>query len=315
MHMAGAIDIFKALADDVRLRIVRSLLGAELSVAELVDVLGLPQSTVSRHLKPLRDAKLVDTRREGTSVYYRRGVLLIEGDLGKVLQERLADLPSAEADARAVRRVIDDRRQRTKAFFEKVAGKYGSLTQPGGGWPALSAALAAGFAGRDVADLGSGEGVLTLLLARFAKSVTAVDLSPKMLGEVRHAAKEAGLASRVKTAEGDLESLPLKTGSIDAAFLSQALHHAARPPAAVAEAARILRRDGQLVVLDFVKHDQEWLRDKMADQWMGFDRKDIEQWMNAAGLKPVACDVLAPASGDLRVLLAVGTKETSNVKR
>ncbi|MFH0909042.1 MAG: metalloregulator ArsR/SmtB family transcription factor [bacterium] len=306
--MSGTLDIFKALSDDVRLRIVRAVLTAELSVAELVEVLGLPQSTVSRHLKPLRDGRLVETRREGTSIYYRKGAQLADTDLAHVLDSRLKELPTAVADTAAVRRVIDHRRQRSKDFFEKVAGKYSSLTQPGGGWEALAAALAVGFAGKDVADLGSGEGALTLLLARFAKSVTAVDLSPAMLRQVKQRAKKAGVAGRVKTAEGDLESLPLKGGTLDAAFLSQALHHAARPEAAVIEAARVLRQGGHLVVLDLVRHDREWVREQWADQWLGFDSKEIEGWMREGGLRVVVVERIVGATPELAVLLVVGIK-------
>lgn len=315
MTTSATLDVFRALSDEVRLRILRALLSAELSVAELVDVLDLPQSTVSRHLKPLRDARLVETRREGTSIYYRKGAQLADTDLARVLESRLKELSTANADTAAVRRVIDQRKQRSKDFFEKVAGKYGSLTQPGGGWAALAAALAAGFAGKDVADLGSGEGALTLLLARFAKSVTAVDASPAMLREVKQRAKQASVAARVKTAEGDLESLPMKSGSLDAVFLSQALHHAARPAAAIAEAARVLKRGGMMLVLDLVRHDQEWVREQWADQWLGFEEKEVLAWMDENGLRPVAREQLAGVQADLRVLLVVGVKKTSHVER
>ena len=306
--MSSTLEVFRALSDEVRLRILRALLSAELSVAELVEVLALPQSTVSRHLKPLRDAQLVETRREGTSIYYRKGEQLADTDLAHVLESRLKELSTADADTAAVRRVIDQRRQRSKDFFEKVAGKYSSLTQPGGGWEALASALAAGFAGKDVADLGSGEGVLTLLLARFAKSVTAVDLSPAMLREVKQRAKKAGAAGRVKTAEGDLESLPMRSGSLDAAFLSQALHHAARPAAAIAEAARVLRKGGTLVVLDLVRHDQEWVREKWADQWLGFEGIELERWMRDSGLRILVTERMAGAAAELAVLICVGVK-------
>jgi DNA-binding transcriptional ArsR family regulator len=211
--MPEVIDIFRALSDEVRLRILAAVMGAELSVAELVEVLDLPQSTVSRHLKPLREAGLVETRREGTSVYYRRGALLSEPEWAPLLEKRLRALRSAVRDATAVRRVLDLRRQRSKDFFEKVAGRYETLTQPGGGWEALAAALAAGFAGQDVADLGAGEGALTMLLARFARSVVAVDQSKAMLREVREKAQRAGLGGRVKVAEGDLDgSGPARAG-------------------------------------------------------------------------------------------------------
>ena len=315
--MSNPLEIFRALADEVRLRILSALMGAELSVAELVEVLGLPQSTVSRHLKPLREAGLVETRREGTSVYYRRGALVHEPDLAPLLENRLRALRTSERDSASVRRVLDLRRQRSKDFFEKMAGRYESLTQPGGGWEALAAALAAGFAGQDVADLGAGEGALTMLLARFAKSVVAVDQSKAMLREVREKARRAGLGDRVKVAEGDFEDLPLKANSVDAVFVSQALHHAARPGHAVAAAARLLRSGGKLVILDLVRHEQDWVREQWADQWLGFEAREVQGWMEAAGLQALVTERLSGAAPDLAVLLAVGVKrgETSNIQR
>ncbi len=308
MNAPGALDLFRALADEVRLRIVHVLQSAELSVAELVDVLGLPQSTVSRHLKPLRDAGLVDTRREGTSVFYRRGAVLGEAEVAALLRAQLERWVPAQADAEAVRRVLEQRRRRSRDFFEKVAGRYGALSQPGGGWDALAAGLAAGLAGRDVADLGAGEGSLTLLLARFARSVTAVDASPAMRRELQKRARAAGRAGVVRVVEGDLEDLPLKGGSMDAVFLSQALHHAAQPERAVAEAARLLRPGGVLVVLDLVRHEQEWMREQWADQWLGFARPEVQRWLERAGLQVCAVDELPGATPDVPVLLAVGRR-------
>jgi len=302
------LELFRALADDVRLRVLGALMGGELSVAELVDVLALPQSTVSRHLKPLREAGLVTTRREGTSVYYRRDALDAEPELAALLDRRLRELPTGATDAAAVKRVLDARRQRSREFFERMAGRYGSLTQPGGGWEALAAGLAAGFSGRVVADLGAGEGALTLLLARFAKKVVAVDQSRAMLDEVRRCASERGLGSRVATAEGDLESLPLKKASVDDAFLSQALHHAARPALAVAEASRVLRPGGRLVVLDLVRHEQEWVREEWADQWLGFEPDDVAGWMKDAGLDVLAAERQGGATPEFSVMLMVGRK-------
>lgn len=308
MPGAETIDIFKALADDVRLRIVQALMGAELSVAELVLVLGLPQSTVSRHLKPLRDCSLVETRREGTSVYYRKGPALADSDLDRVLERELSRLSTAKKDAASLKRVLEQRRRRSREFFEKVAGNYGELTQPGGGWSALAAGLAAGFAGLDVADLGAGEGDLSLLLARFARSVTSVDSSPAMLREVGLRAEAMGLGRVVKVCEGDLEKLPLADGSVDAVFLSQALHHAAQPAKAVSEAARILRKGGRLILLDLDRHDQDWVREQWADQWLGFDEREIRGWFAQGGLTDVVCEKLAGAAPEFSVLLASARK-------
>jgi ArsR family transcriptional regulator len=306
--MAEVVDIFKALSDEVRLRIVRAVFGAELSVAELVSVLGLPQSTVSRHLKPLREAGLVDSRREGTSVFYRRGVALNDASLASVLERRWMEVGGSAEDAASVRRVLDARRKRSREFFDSVAGSYGTLTEPGGGWKALATALAAGFDGKDVADLGAGEGVLTLLLSRYARMVTAVDQSPRMLRLVEERAAEAGLGERVRVAEGDLEQLPLPDASFDAVFLSQALHHAGRPGQAVSEAARILRAGGLLVVLDLAAHEQEWLRDEWADVWMGFSDEDLSKWMASAGITRLSSERLAGSMAELTVLVVVGRK-------
>lgn len=308
MEHGDTIEVFKALADDIRLRLVRALMAAELSVAELVSVLGIPQSSVSRHLKPLRDSGLVETRRDGTSIYYRRGPAISGTALEQVLAKELTRLPSARQDAGAVKKVLELRRERSRAFFEKIAGKYGELTQPGGGWPALAAGLAAGFAGQDVVDLGAGEGELALLLARFAGSVTAVDQSRAMLKEVKARAAAAGLGHVVRVCEGDLESLPLEDASADAVILSQALHHAAQPAQAVSEAGRILRIGGRLIILDLLKHDQDWVREQWADQWLGFEERELGLWMASAGLSEVRVERLPAAAEAFSVLLASAKK-------
>jgi len=308
MPESQTIEVFRALADDVRLRLIQALMSAELSVAELVHVLELPQSTVSRHLKPLRDCSLVETRREGTSVYYRKGPALADTDLEKVLEGELSQLATAREDAAALKKVLELRRQRSRDFFEKIAGKYGELTQPGGGWSALAAGMAAGFSGLDVVDLGSGEGDLVLLLARFARTVTAVDQSKAMLREVALRAESVGLGNVVKICEGDLESLPLENESADAVFLSQALHHAAQPSAALSEAARILRKGGRLILLDMVKHDQDWVREQWADQWLGFEESEIRDWMKHAGLSGMKMERLPGAAPEFSVLLASAKK-------
>jgi ubiquinone/menaquinone biosynthesis C-methylase UbiE len=302
-------DIFKALSDEVRLRIVRAVGTAELSVAELVSVLGLPQSTVSRHLKPLRDRELVESRRDGTSVYYRTGPALEQVHLTQLLEEQLDEVPHNAEDRASIRRVLDLRRQKSREFFEQIAGTYGMLAEPGGGWQVLAHALALGFEGRDVADLGAGEGHLTLLLSRFAKKVTAVDLSPKMLELIMASAKDMGTVESVRVAEGDLEQLPLDDESVDAAFLSQALHHAARPAVAISEAARILRPGGTLVVLDLLSHEQEWLREQWADQWLGFKEEQLQHWMDQAGLEPVCAEQIPGSMPELSVLLMMAKKK------
>lgn len=303
------LDIFKALADESRLRILRGLSLAELSVAELVTVLDLPQSTVSRHLKPLRDNGLVEARRDGTSVYYRRGPAFADPSFAALLDQRFDQFEHAAQDAASVRRVLDLRRQQSRDFFDRMAGRYGSLTEPGGGWSALATGLAAGLSGRDVADLGAGEGALTLLLARFARHVTAVDQSSRMLRLIEERAEALRLPDRVRLVQGDLEALPLPDLGMDVCFLSQALHHAAQPAAAIREASRILKPGGSLVLLDLVQHTHEWVREQFADQWLGFDPALVRGWFQQAGLTVTYEERLTGASPELPVLLLVGSKD------
>lgn len=306
--MVDTLQTFKALADEIRLRILRCISTAELSVAELVSVLGLPQSTVSRHLKPLRDAELVEARRNGTSVYYRRGAAFADSDLTSLMDTQLNELPGAMEDRTSVRRVLDNRKKMSRDFFDQIAGSYGSLTEPGGGWQALACGLAAGFSGMTVADLGAGEGKLTMLIARFAEKVVAVDQSPRMLRLVEETAEKKGLGERVQVAEGDLEALPLASESIDVCLLSQALHHAAHPEAAIRDAARVLKPEGRLVILDLVHHEQEWVREQYADQWLGFDLNVVKEWLLGANLKMQHLERINGATPELPVLFAVGIK-------
>lgn len=307
--MSGILDIFKALADEGRLRILRAIDQAELSVAELVQALDMPQSTVSRHLKPMREAGLVASRRDGTSVYYNRGPLFRDAAFAQILTERLKEISVAHRDAAAVERVVELRRRKSREFFDEIAGRYGTLTEPGGGWQALAAGLAAGFSGKVVGDLGCGEGALSLLLARFAEKVVAFDQSEKMLSLVAEKAAEQNVRDNLDLRVGNLENLELEEGSFDALFLSQALHHTSNPEEVVRSVAKGLKPDGQMIILDLVRHEHEWAREEWADQWLGFDPLETREWLAGAGLEIRVLDSLPGATPDLAVLIAVGRKK------
>ncbi|MDZ8117442.1 ArsR/SmtB family transcription factor [Pontiella agarivorans] len=307
--MSDILDIFKALADEGRLRILRSIDQAELSVAELVQALEMPQSTVSRHLKPMREAGLVASRRDGTSVFYNRGELFRDDAFARILNERLKEISVANRDAAAVERVLDLRRRKSRDFFDEIAGRYGTLTEPGGGWQALAAGLAAGFSGKRVADLGCGEGALALLLARFAASVTAYDQSENMLQLVSEKAKEQNIGERLELKVGNLEDLDLSGDAYDAVFISQALHHTSNPEEVIEKAADGLSEGGQLIILDLDRHEHEWTREEWADQWLGFERLEIRDWLTDAGLEPMVIDSLPGSTPDLSVLIVVGIKK------
>jgi ubiquinone/menaquinone biosynthesis C-methylase UbiE len=305
------LTILKALADETRLRALRAVSMSEMSVAELVWILGVPQSTVSRHLKPLRDAQLVEARRNGTSVLYRRGPAYQDASLSGLLDRRLSELPGATQDRASVHRMLEARKAESRAFFERMAGSYESLTEPGGGWAALAQAMAVGLSGMDVADLGAGEGALSVIAARFARRVYAVDQSPAMLGEISRRAGLLSLDTNISLVSGDLEALPLPDASVDVAFLSQALHHAATPSLAIMEAARILRPGGRLVILDLASHEHEWVREQFADHWLGFTDEQLSAWCEAAGLVVRCCERVPGSSKELPVTFFFAEKHST----
>jgi ArsR family transcriptional regulator len=136
-----------------------------------------------------------------------------------------------------------------------------------------------------------------------------------MLAHIRRRAREAGLADRVRALRGDAEALPLAAAACDAVFLSQVLHHAARPPAAVAEAARVLRPGGRLIVLDLQRHEQAWVRDQLADQWLGFEPDELKRWIEAAGLGVLSLTAVTENRRDLSVLVAAARKRGAPVGR
>ncbi len=307
--MNDVLGVFKALADEVRLRILHVVGIAELSVAEMVEVLELPQSTVSRHLKALRDNGLVDFRRDGTYVYYHTGPALSDTAFAAVMKSQLNQLDLAERDRHGVDQALKRRKKKSREFFDKVAGTYSQLTEPGGGWQVLAAGLCAGFNGRVIADIGSGEGQLSLSLAAFAKKVYAIDHSSQMIRVVREQARLKGLADRLEGVEGDMEDIPLASEVVDAAFLSQCLHHANLPERAVAEAARIIKPGGMLIIMDLVSHQHEWVREELADQWLGFGEDEIRKWSMQASVEPVYFSRREGAMPHLHTLIYAGTKQ------
>ena len=198
-------------------------------------------------------------------------------------------MPGFDEEALAV--VLEKRREKTRAFFDELAGKFGRHYLPGRSWKAMAEALLALLPPVVAADLGAGEGAVAFLLARRAKKVYAVDSSPQMVEYGRRLAAERGVRN-VEYRLGDLESLPLKEASVDAAFLSQSLHHAQHPQRALAEAFRILRKDGRVVILDLARHHHEEARELYADEWLGFTEAEMRRFLREAGFREIETAVV-----------------------
>jgi ArsR family transcriptional regulator len=311
MHEASAL--YRLLGDEARLRLLRVLETDRFNVKELTGILGLAQSGVSRHLGLLKDAGLVVEDKEGPYTFYRLSPEVRDGKRAGPLWPLLraqfaasAGAPVVRADEARLQEVLRVRREN----FEHLEpdARDGRQLVPGRSWAAWARALGLLLPPLDVADLGCGEGYLTVEAARWARHVIAIDRAPGVLQRAKALAARKHL-SNITWKRGEIERLPLEDASVDVALLSQALHHAADPSRAVAEAVRILRPGGRLLVLDLRTHDEGWVRDKLGDQWLGFSEDRLHTLLAGAGLTDVRVALGARRVNDpFVVLLAVGTR-------
>jgi SAM-dependent methyltransferase len=314
MDMAEGATLFRLLGDDARLRILRLLSLERLNVSELTGILGIAQSGVSRHLGLLKDAGLVDERREGGFTYFRLSPAIAQAanghaPLAALLRDEFDSAGRTESGRADDARLEEIRRLR-KENFDAHAGPDTNERQlvPGRSWAAWSRALGHLLPPLRVADIGCGEGYLTIEASRWAKTVIAVDRSPLVLNRARALAKRRRVHN-VIWKRGEIDRLPLRDGSVDVVLLSQALHHAKDPARAVSEAARILRPGGRALVLDLRQHGERWVRDRLGDRWLGFKDDELVKMLKEAGLEDVRSSVGARRTGDpFTVLIASGVK-------
>lgn len=281
---------FKALADETRLRIVAILRSGAFNVNELVRILGMGQSRVSRHLKILSDAELVDARRDGVWVYYRlselwkgRGSLRGRPHL-RYLRVLARELPRGR-DRQAIQGCLRARRERASRFFKGVAPEWDRQRDRVQGRPQHLDDLARdlGRAGT-VVDLGTGTGVLLSRLSPRARHVIGVDASSEMLDVARRNVEADGLAN-VELRLGTLEHLPLADHQADAMVANMVLHHVANPAEVLREVRRGLKPGGLFLLADLAPHAEESYREELGALWLGFERREIEGWLEEADLE------------------------------
>lgn len=278
----------RAAAEPTRLRLLALLAQGELAVSELTHILGQSQPRVSRHLKLMCEAGLLDRFPEGAWVLYRVATKGLGGEIARTLLGLLPpDDPVVELDRRRLAGVRAARAERAAAYFRDNAGRWNEIRSLHVDEAEVEKALLAALSGRpigDLVDMGTGTGRVLELLAPHVERAVGIDLSREMLAAARANLERAGL-SNCMVRQGDITQLPLPAGSADAVTLHQVLHYAADPAAVVAEAARVLRPGGRLVVVDFAPHELEILRDQHAHRRLGFADDEVAGWFAAAGLE------------------------------
>jgi ArsR family transcriptional regulator len=307
--MTGQLDLFRALADPTRMRIVHLLEAMELAVGEIALVVGQSQPRVSRHIRILVDAGLVERRKEGSWVFLS---ICSEAPAHALTAFLDAAAPSPEemlwieADLARLAAVRAERARAAEQFFATHAEQWDALRALQAPEADVEAAMTTLLAGEPLGrliDIGTGTGRIATIFANAADQVLGIDRSAEMLRLARgKLAEEAN--GKVRFMAGDFYDLPVADGSADTAILHQVLHYAQAPEKAITETARVLRPDGRLLVVDFAPHEHEELRLRDAHARLGFSDRQMGGWFAAAGLDLVAVEALASDTLTVKLWLA-----------
>ena len=298
------VEMLRAAGEPTRLRILALLALEELSVMELCRILEQSQPRVSRHLKLMTDAGLIERFPDGARVFYR---LTSDAPARRLIDTVLDVLDEAagDADDRRLEEVRRDREIAAGAYFERIAPQWDRIRSLYVCETAVEAAIlkAAGDGPFDrVVDLGTGSGRMLTLLGKKAKMSLGLDLSHNMLNIARANVARAGL-DRVELRHGDIFSTRLPQQTADLVLVHQVLHYLADPAAAVAEAARLVMPGGRLLIVDFAPHALEHLREEHQHRRLGFSDEEMRRWLGEAGLTPSAPIALPPDTDGLTVVI------------
>ncbi len=305
MALDAALNIFRAIGEETRLRIMVLLIRGELTVSEITAILGQSQPRVSRHLKILADAGLAERHREGAWMFYRAAAARKGDPSCKAVIEAAAAIADSgdRVLSRDGERFIQTRQARAAQaadYFEANAGEWGrlrSLHLPEQDIEARMLALVRDEPIGLFVDMGTGTGRMLEIFAGRYESAIGYDLSHEMLALARANLDRAGV-SHAQVRHGDLFSLPLEAGAADVVCVHQVLHYLAEPGAAVMEAARVLKSEGRLLISDFAPHELEFLREDHAHRRLGFSDAEVKDWCDASGLTLDKVETLSPSPGD-----------------
>ena len=305
-----AVAVLRAAGEPTRLRILALLAREELAVLELCRVLGQSQPRVSRHLKLLADAGLVERFPDGAWVFYRLTAVSPTGALVETILSLISDLDAQrERDAERLAAVRAERERQAERYFAENAADWDEIRSLHLEEQEVEAAIveAAGEARRGrLVDLGAGAGRMLIVLGSEARSAVGLDTSRQMLAVAKTRLAAAGLAD-CDLRRGDMLDTRLPAGEADLVVICQVLHYLAEPAAAVREAARLVAPGGRLLIVDFAPHDLEFLRSEHRHRRLGFSDAQMERWMTAGGLSAVAARALPPRdAGGLTVKIWTG---------
>ena len=285
----------RAAGESTRLRLLALCAHSDLTVSELTHILGQSQPRISRHLKLLCEAGLLERNREGSWAYFRlpsRGAM---ADFGRQLVDSIpGEDPALALDLERLQAIIENRAALAADYFRRNAAKWDeirSLYVDDTEVEALLLELLPPGGVGDHLDIGTGTGRILELLAPRADRSLGIDLSHEMLLVARSKLETAGLRN-CAVRHGDMYQLPLASEAFDLVTLHQVLHYAERPEAVIAEAARVLRPGGRLILVDFAQHAEESLREEHAHRWLGFKDDDLADWFTASGLGGFQADCL-----------------------
>jgi ubiquinone/menaquinone biosynthesis C-methylase UbiE/DNA-binding MarR family transcriptional regulator len=294
------LEILRAAAEETRLRILALLSEGELSVTDLTDILGQSQPRISRHLKLLAEAGLVERHREGAWAFFR---LTDRGAGSRILR------PVLDALDRADQRLVDDharldavraqRAQAAQSFFARLAPEWDRIRSLHVPEAAVEAAVLDALGERPIralVDLGTGTGRMLQLLAPRAGRAVGLDASHAMLAVARANLEKAGL-NRIELRQGDIYAPPFPRNGFDLVVIHQVLHYLDDPTRAIREAARLVAPGGRILVVDFAPHGLEFLREDQAHRRLGFAREQVAGWLDEAGLDCTLTRDLAPPKG------------------
>jgi ubiquinone/menaquinone biosynthesis C-methylase UbiE len=315
--MIEAHAVFGALADPTRLRILLLVRELELAMGELAEVLGQSQPRVSRHVRILAEAGLVRRHREGAWVFVRAGALTDSGRLLAFASELFNGEDPILADRARLAQVRADRQRLADAWFAEHADEWDHMRALQGDDGATEARLSALARARGIGrllDIGTGTARVLALLAEDAEAATGIDRSPEMLRLARAKLDGLGLG-HVEVRQADMAALPFAAASFDTVVMHQVLHFAADPQAAIREAARVLAPDGQLILVDYARHDHEELRARFRHLRLGFASADIVRWLRDAGLRACAEDEQAGPALTVKLWQAVAPGAAAHRQR